>query len=426
MIRRLLGGLLAVILSISLPAVSYGAARVYSTEVENRIGTGDVRITLEEYELDALGREIPYQDGKRVVPGQRISKIVKVGNRAETAWIRAGVEYADAEGMTDDHLELESGWVRRGAYFYWTQPVQRGEEICLFRNIRIPSEWDESRSEQSFSLTVTAQAIQADNFQPDFQGEDPWFGVPIEACGHGESEGGGEPGNQEFAIVFENGSEGFVRTGEDFFGNFSQLMPGDEVTDSVEIGNRYGRNIGIYFRTEIPDQEEKAKELLEKVELTIRNGGKEIYRGALGAEGLRDGVCLAENLAKGETVDLSYELRMPRELNNAWALREAGVRWIFRAEYDLPSGSSGGGSGDPGGSHETQLEREPGEIQVPAYIPEPVRQMVEGVLPKLGDVSRPGFWLASLGCGIVLLLCACAVRKEKRKESGDGRDGKTS
>ena len=113
-------------------------------------------------------------------------------------------------------------------------------------------------------------------------------------------------------------------------------------------------------------------------------------------------------------------------MNNAWALREAGVRWIFRAEYDLPSGSSGGGSGDPGGSHETQPEREPGEIQVPAYIPEPVRQMVEGVLPKLGDVSRPGFWLASLGCGIVLLLCACAVRKEKRKESGDGRDGKTS
>lgn len=170
------------VLGSSFSQTALGAVRTYSIEVDNHIRTGDVDISLEEYELDAHGEEIPYRDEKVVVPGQRVDKIVKIRNQAEPVWIRAGVEYQAEYGqeeMSDRMLGgMDDRWLKAGAYFYYTEPVNTEETVCLFRNFTVPPEWDEA--ENQFSLEVTAQAVQAANFVPDFQSESPWFGIPIE------------------------------------------------------------------------------------------------------------------------------------------------------------------------------------------------------------------------------------------------------
>ena len=392
---------------------SPGAVRSYSVEAENRIRTGDVNISLEEYELDEDGREVPYQDGKTVVPGQTVDKIVKIKNEAENVWVRAKAEYeTDGPAKLDDSALKGIGekWIRAGEYFYYTEPLEEGETILFFRQLTVPPEWDEAAAGMGFSAAVTAQAVQADNFTPDFEEEFPWFGIPVEKCVHDgyERDSGGD--SQEFAIIFENGSEGFVRTGEDFFQNFSALMPGDRVTDSVELGNRYSRNIDLYFRTEIPDQSEAGRELLEQLQLTIRKGDQTVYSGPLSGKELAEEILLSENLKKGDCETLTYEVYMPEELTNISAQRQAAVRWIFRAEYrDLPEHSSGGGSG---GSKVREVFQSPEQKEIPVQIPELIQEFVGELLPKTGESLHLGLWLTLTAGGVLLLAGLLTKRKQ--------------
>lgn len=399
------------------------ATHTYSVEVENNVTVGDVNISLDEYELDENGNEIPYKNGKKVVPGEVVHKIVRINNEAQDAWIRAKVEYNSDDGLTgmDDGMlgELPDLWIKRGDYFYYTVPLETDEAVDFFKTVTIPYEWNENDAQRGFSIGVTAQAIQSRNFQPDFQAEEPWFGVPIEKCIHDSQDIYQVEGEQEFSVIFENGAEGFVKTGEDFFDNFSALLPGDKVTDSVEIGNHFYRNIDIYFRTEIPEeQSEAALELLEKLELTIKNGEDVIYQGPLNAESLQEEIQLADNLQKDETKTLSYTIYMPKELQNAFALREAKVRWIFRAEYRISSGGSNGGySGDEDPDHgpgtetiESNPEPEPEQSEIP--LPPVIKDIVEYFLPKTGDYSYLYLYAAVGSAGMLAVLLLIRKNKE--------------
>ncbi|MDO5551455.1 MAG: hypothetical protein Q4F76_09805, partial [Lachnospiraceae bacterium] len=91
MIKRIF----AMALGVGLWAVfpSFAATYQFSTEVDNTITTGDISITLDEYELDDYNNLIPYRDGKVVMPGQIVSKIVRITNESEPAWIRARAEF---------------------------------------------------------------------------------------------------------------------------------------------------------------------------------------------------------------------------------------------------------------------------------------------------------------------------------------------
>lgn len=383
------------------------AVRSYSMETENHIFTGDVAISLEEYELDENGAEVPYRDGKQVVPGQTVDKIVKITNEAEPVWIRAEALCRGAESTFEEMAGgISEKWVRRGKYYYYTEPAASEEAICFFRTITIPAEWDEHEEGQTFYVEITAQAVQAANFTPDFSQEDPWFGIPVEACIHDRRRLSEGEEQEEYTVIFENGSEGFVKTGEDFFSNFRELMPGDRVKDSVEVGSRYSGKVDIWFRTDQLEQTEEEKQLLQQLRLTVRNGEKQIYDGPLSGGDLESGILLAQGLGRGESRCLSYEIHMPEELNNFYAVRETGVKWIFRAEY---RSSSGGGNSGGGGSGGRSAAPAPGKE--PETVYETVKQIVEGTLPKLGDTSHVQLWIVLAGTGTALFMIS--VRRKR-------------
>ena len=394
------------------PLSAAAAVRSYSVEAENRIGTGDVNITLEEFQLDEQGREIPYVDGKQVVPGQKVDKRVRIRNEAEPAWIRARVEYSTEdglEGMSDEMLDgMDPVWKKCGAYFYYRKPVETGEEISLFQTLTVPADWDESAGGKGFSVTVTAQAVQTIHVFPDFETEDPWFGIPVEECVHSPYVLDEEGERQEFSVIFENGSEGFVKTGEDFFDNFSRLMPGDTVQDEVTVGSRYRGTVDIWFRTETLEQSEDGKRLLEQLRLTVWKGEDLLYDGPLEGKELEPGILLAEGLSANEQEELVYRIHMPEELTNSSAVKQAKVKWIFRAEYGTSSGGGGGSSGGkPSGGNQVP---KPGK-EVPESVPEVIQEWVEALLPKMGDSSRPELWLSLLAGGFLLLAAAMPGKK---------------
>jgi len=410
---------------------AWAAVYSYSTEADGQITTGDVSITLREYELGEDGEEHPYVDEKQVVPGQRVSKIVRITNEANDAWIRAKAMYRGQDQVTEFPDSMIGGisdsWIRCGSYYYYERPVPAGESVDFFRQVTIPGAWDRQTEGQTFSIGVTAQAVQAANFSPDFSGEEPWFGIPVEACIHSSHalfEGSGEP---EFAVIFEDGSEGFIKSGDDFFAGFPSMLPGDKKTGTLVIGNRFRPSLSVWFRTEVPgDQSEAALELLSRLELTIRKGEEVLYHGPLHGRTLQEAMKIAPDLKRGEEAAVTYEVFMPEDLDNAYALRQARVRWIFSTQYRVSNGGGGGSSGGsrPGASDSSGPGVAPvteilpqGIPLVEELLPEPIREIINPRLPKLGDCGIPALLLGTMAVsgGLLLLGGLTWYRKKGRR-----------
>ena len=84
-----------------------GAVRQFSTEVDNEVMTGDISISIQEYQWNEEGERVPYIDGKRVVPNEKAVKIVTIVNEAEPAWIRAKAEFSGFAGTAGGEAVLE-------------------------------------------------------------------------------------------------------------------------------------------------------------------------------------------------------------------------------------------------------------------------------------------------------------------------------
>ena len=79
-------------------------------------------------------------------------------NEAEPAWIRAKAEFSGFAGTAGGEAVLEGipdGWIKCGAYYYWTRPAEKGEELLFFDHVRIPGDWSEEEGEKKFAIDVT-------------------------------------------------------------------------------------------------------------------------------------------------------------------------------------------------------------------------------------------------------------------------------
>lgn len=310
-------------------------AKNYETDVTNNLNIGDVSIELSEYTLDEHGKEVQWIDNQVVLPGQPVDKIIKIRNNAEPCWIRTKIEYSSKDGingLSEDMIDLDSdNWKKYGDYYYYMAPLEKKESIIFINKVTIPYEWDQNYAEKKFSIIVSAEAVQESNFTPDFTSEEPWFGTLIETCVH-TSYDDTNIEKKNFYISFENGAEGLIKIGDDFFGNFNSLMPGDSVSDSVSISNKYSSPVSMYFRTESLQEDE----LLELIQIQIKSGDNILYDGPLKSETLSDNYLIGK-LMNGEETKIDYTLTVPETLTNQYAMKSTSVKWIFSADLHAQS-----------------------------------------------------------------------------------------
>ena len=391
-------------------------AKTYTTDIVNGISTGDIHISINEYEHDANGNLVSYKDNKVVLPGQTVDKIIRITNDANQAWIRAKVEYTDCgeqAGLSDDDIVLSSDkWKRCGEYYYYTEPVDSKAYVDFVKAVRVPSDWDESRSDSEFSIYTSVDAVQTANFTPDFSVNDPWFGTVIEECVHTEHDSKLTMSDKPFSVIFEGGADGIVKTGDDFFQNWASLMPGDTVSDEVKIGNRYGRTVYIYFKADPVEN----KELLSKLHLSIKNGNTVIFDDTLD-KAMEKYVYLG-GYAKNESGTLTYTVSVPKELTNKYALSNAKTAWHFQCVLNSRTGTPGINFNAPGPEPSYS---EIGTVTTTSspQIDEPAEPRKN---PKTGDDSQLMLYLSSMGffgCAAALM----AVLGKKKKKNGTKESG---
>ena len=403
--RRILTFSLFLLLTACSGAV-YAAFRD-SVTVTNHVYTGDVNIGIEEKEWKE-GELTAYQDPKTVLPGDTVSKIPNIVNYAAECWVRARIlsesDRPELEGLTEDMiLEMPDGWEKRGEYYYYTKSLKHGSSVDFFRSIRIPETWTEEHAGQVLRLSIRAEAIQTANYTPDFSAMSPWNDVPIEQCIHEKENVVVEQGrNQTLSVAFEGSAYKMVAVPEDFFSNMGEWMPGDHKKDSVQIKNTTDKKAEIFFYTGYEKQSKEQLDLLSKMTLVINYKGKELYKGTLTAEALQNGVSLGW-YEPGAEADMGFEIQMPAELQNAYARRNADVKWIFavKEEDPVPTVTN---APQPAGSTGTP----------PTYSGQGTGNAVHPV--KTGDDTRMDLYVAALMAAAGTFLPGLHFIKRRRRQ----------
>ncbi len=348
--RSLIAGTVFLLL---ISASAAFAAFSDTVSVTNHVFTGDVNIGIVEKELreDTL---IDYENPKTVFPGDLISKIPNIVNLASPCWVRARIltenDRDDLEGITEDMIQgIPEEWKKYGEYYYLTKPLGHGESSVLFSRIHIPETWTEEHAEQGLKLIIRAEAVQEVHFTPDFTAMSPWGDQEIELCVHANgSEIIEHTTDTRLSVEYSGDAHRLVAAPEDFFTNLGELMPGDHKTDTVHIKNTTDKKSELFFYTGYEDQTKEQLELLSNLFLTIRYRDEELYKGTLTAEALQEGVSLGW-YEPGDEAEMTYEIDMPPGLGNAYAKRDADVKWIFAVREEEPPQATGytGGGGSP-------------------------------------------------------------------------------
>lgn len=180
--------------SITLVAVvGVGATLAYFTDsenVSNVVTMGHVDITLYETDAAATGdsdEAVITEEGltfENVMPGDVLAKdpSVRLNAGSSDAYIRVKMDVvpADDAALTEDDMQelseairtdaLESGkWyynTQEGYFYYKDIMTVESAPAVLFDTVTIPAAWGNNTADQSFTIEVKAEAVQADNFEP--------------------------------------------------------------------------------------------------------------------------------------------------------------------------------------------------------------------------------------------------------------------
>lgn len=302
-------------------------------KVTNHISTGDVNIGLTELTKKG-GTEVAYENPQTILPGAVLSKIPRITNYAVPCWVRAKIVFKNQdsglEGLDDAMISgFSSKWVKRGEYYYCKEILKKRESVDLFQTVSVPAEWTEAHNGQKLGITVQAEAIQAANFQPDFSAMSPWGNQKIQKCVH-EEDGvfSCKVQNTELSVEFNGDANRLMAVPGDFFTNMGTAMPGDLFEDTVAVLNTTEKEAEIFFKTCVEGQNSGQLEFLREIGLTVELNGKQVYQGSLDSQALEKVHSLGK-YKPGEKGELKFSVEVPKEWDNAYALRNAAVQWIF-------------------------------------------------------------------------------------------------
>ena len=172
----------------------------------------------------------------------------------------------------------------------------------------------------------------------------------------------GAPAYADGIVSYQGGAEKFVflpgssYTDTDLFDGFKGVMPGDTLTQTVEVRNRFlgTGSVKIYLRAVAHDEQTNPlseavsasgetvatmSDFLSKLYMEVWQGDSCIFTGSPDElDGLKNNVLLG-TVARFKSTTLTVKLQVPAELGNEYANRVGEVDWVFTAEELDPQGN---------------------------------------------------------------------------------------
>ena len=134
-------------------------------------------------------------------------------------------------------------------------------------------------------------------------------------------------------FIFEPGSSHSLT---DLFAGFKGVMPGDSLTQTIQVKNDVGNRVKVKLYLRSLGAEEKSQQFLSEMKLTVSPDQKTKLFDAPADQtaGLNDWVCLG-TFYSGAEMDLNVTLNVPVTMENRFQDAVGKLEWQFKAE-ELP------------------------------------------------------------------------------------------
>lgn len=265
-------------------------------------------------------------DDSLISPGKDVAYKPVIENKGADSWVRFKLT-ADSELPLDNFYGLSSDWVERGGYWYLTKPVLSKESVPTVSGFTMPGTLtDQSITE--IEVGGTYDAIQSENFTPDFDSENPWGNVYIV-----ESDFDGANYVRRVAsiapVTVDIGNSDDVVVTSDEILNYD-LIPGDVKSNTLVIENSSDIDKQVNFKS----YSDRANRLLQNVYIGIGDSDEEIYDGALAEANFDKDIA---TIPAGEKAVINYEISVPTEVGNALQGEKGEFEWHFLTEDVIDS-----------------------------------------------------------------------------------------
>lgn len=323
-----------VIIAMLSCTVAFGAN---INSVVNEFNTGIVDIELTDSELDKDEDTINSGSEDYLLPGELVSWTPRIYNKEFDCYVRAKVDFSDTSLSNNNLTGVTTDWVKKSdGYMYYTKVLKSGESVDIFNGVQVPADFNLPFGTE-VGISVSVDAIQSRNFTANFDMGNPWGNVVIKAAK--ENKGVTEfksSDNNVFSVVWDGNTKDLVINSEDFFSDFATMMPGDVLEHEIKLKSTTDPAPDLYFNTESIDD----SDILSKIGLEIKVGGKVIYSGNLKSEQLENKI----KLGSYKDGSMTFKVTVPSELDNDYSLESSKVKWVFSVEEKSTTNNNNGGS----------------------------------------------------------------------------------
>lgn len=269
-----------------------------------------------------------------VMPGQTLAEKLEIKNLGIESYIRAKyVVLADNEIISNNNEwvnGISSDWIKIGDYYYYKKSVKNSETVNFYNSILIPSNLSNNYQEKKITVTSTVEAIQTKNVDIDFSKEKPWGDIEIKETVDSSYSFNGKT-DEDPIIVYENKDQNDFTIPNEFFKDFTLIIPGDSYEETIKIKNNSEQETEYFMNIDTDNLTENEKNLFKQIKVNLTNSKNEkIYNKTL--FDLKD-----ISLGKYKTNDeenIKINIDVPKELDNNYSTLSGKIKWTFYKNKD--------------------------------------------------------------------------------------------